>query len=90
MTRRDSWMWIAVVLWIVSGPQVDSARADELHSNALAKSGPVRFLTGPQQGDAFDIVQNYLQGHHEELGLIAADLENMVVSDRYTTKSPLR
>ncbi len=45
-----------------------------------------KFVTGPQQGDAGDIAQAYLAGNLDQLGLTAADLEDMVVRDRYATK----
>ncbi len=45
-----------------------------------------RFLTGPQEGDAYDIAISYIQSHLGELGLTAADLEDVVVQDRYTTR----
>ncbi len=56
-----------------------------------AAAGPatgkaVRFLTGPQAGDAGDIAASYIEANREELGLNALDLEGMVVSDRYVTE----
>lgn len=58
---------------------------------ASAAGGPdtgreVRFLTGPQPGDALAIAETYVRGHLQELGLDALDLEDMVVSDRYVTR----
>ncbi len=48
--------------------------------------GPIRFLTGPQNGDAYDIAMAYLTAHRGELGLTAADLDDMVVSDKYVSR----
>ncbi len=46
----------------------------------------VSFLTGPEQGDAYDIAHAYIQSHREELGLTTADVEAMMVRDRYVTR----
>ncbi|MEM7351768.1 MAG: M36 family metallopeptidase [Acidobacteriota bacterium] len=53
---------------------------------SAAAVGPVRFLTGPQDGEPLDIAMAYIQGQRVALGLTAADLEGMVVRDRYTTR----
>ncbi len=51
-----------------------------------AGEGPIRFLTGPQTGDAYDLALAYFTEHRAELGLAAADLDDMVVSDNYVTR----
>jgi hypothetical protein len=48
--------------------------------------GPVGFLTGPQAGEPMDLALGYLDQHREELGLTAADLDEMVVKDHYLTR----
>ncbi|MEM7587173.1 MAG: M36 family metallopeptidase [Acidobacteriota bacterium] len=51
-----------------------------------AGQGPIRFLTGPQEGDAYDLALAYIEAHRGELGLTAADIEDMVVSDKYVSR----
>jgi hypothetical protein len=45
---------------------------------------PVHFLTGPTAGNPIDIAVGYIKANRESLGLSAADISNMVVSDQYT------
>lgn len=51
---------------------------------AGASDGP-RFLTGPRRGDPLAIVLRYLRKHRQELGLTAADIADVVVTDRYVS-----
>ncbi len=44
------------------------------------------FLTGPQKGDAFDLAWAYIESQRAELGLTAADLEDVTVRDRYVSQ----
>ena len=46
----------------------------------------VSFLTGPQEGEPHAIAMAYLQSEHQALGLTEADLQDVVVSNLYSTK----
>jgi hypothetical protein len=59
----------------VAGPAPNQASA--------ARNGP-HFLTGPKQGDALSIALAYLRSQRGAMGLRAADLADVVVTDRYT------
>ena len=59
-----------VSTWAVTVPQVPD--------------GPT-FLSGPAAGDPLDIALSYLNAHQAEYGLNASDLEDIVVTDRYTS-----
>ena len=48
-------------------------------------TNPDGFLTGPADGDPLDIARSYLVAHAPDLGLSAADLEGMKVTDRYVS-----
>jgi extracellular elastinolytic metalloproteinase len=43
-------------------------------------------LTGPNQGKPYNIALDYLNKHLHSLGITQADLNNMVVKDKYVTK----
>ncbi|HEX6128454.1 MAG TPA: M36 family metallopeptidase [Candidatus Limnocylindria bacterium] len=43
------------------------------------------FLTGPSDGDALDIAIRYLRDNHAKYGLRRADVNDVVVTDRYTS-----
>lgn len=43
------------------------------------------FLTGPSDGDALDIAIRYLRDNHAQYGLRRADVNDFVVTDRYTS-----
>ncbi len=51
-----------------------------------ASAAAGKFLTGPQPGDPGDIAVAYITGNLDALGLTAADLDDMVVRDRFTTR----
>ena len=51
-----------------------------------AKSNPIRFLTGPQEGAPLDLAKAYVDDQRQALGLTAEDLQDMVVSDQYRTR----
>ena len=42
------------------------------------------YLTTPSPADPLDIAKQYMTSHAEELGLLAADVSNIAVTDRYT------
>ena len=81
MTRSDAHRFtaplVAILLMFVA---VAASAAGPTAGKAIA------FLTGPNEGDAFDIANAYIQSHRQQLGLQEADLEDVVVRDRYVTK----
>jgi hypothetical protein len=69
---------MALLLLTLCGPLLAQAPA--------TKASLTHFLTGPQEGAPLDLAKAYLASHHLALGLTTADLENMVVSDHYSTR----
>jgi extracellular elastinolytic metalloproteinase len=51
-----------------------------------SKSGETDFLTGPQQGAPLDIAIKYLRQNAHLLGLTGADLNDLTVTDLYTSE----
>lgn len=51
-----------------------------------SKSGDTGFLTGAQQGDPLDIAMKYLRQNVRLLGLNGADLNDVIVTDQYTSE----
>ena len=52
---------------------------------AIAAPRAERFVTGPSDADAFDIAVRYLRANHARYGLKAADVQDIVLTDRYTS-----
>ncbi|HET6380309.1 MAG TPA: M36 family metallopeptidase [candidate division Zixibacteria bacterium] len=53
--------------------------------SVLARPSGPPFLTGPAQGDAVDVVVNYLRANHAKYGLKQVDVQDVIVTDRYTS-----
>ncbi|MBX3055053.1 MAG: M36 family metallopeptidase [Anaerolineae bacterium] len=53
-------------------------------TSSVRHPGDVSFLTGPNTGNPLDIVQSYIYSHQAEMGLSAADLADVVITDQYT------
>ncbi len=64
-----------------------SVSTDVLGKTAKATAPPVSFLTGPNAGNPIDIALGYIKANRESLGLTAADISNMVVTDQYTDRA---
>ncbi len=47
---------------------------------------PGQFLTGPNDGVALDIALAYIEANAADLGLTAADISDMAISDQYTSQ----
>ncbi len=62
------------------------ALAGSWASSEAADRGPVSFLTGPQAGVPYDLALAFVASYRQQLGLEAADLEDMVVRDHYRTR----
>ena len=76
-----------VVLFALAGLPAASAPAPAAGPAAPAgQDAPGSFLTGPNQGDPLDIALAYIRQTHANRGLGEADLADLVVTDRYTTK----
>lgn len=76
--RTYSGALVPLLLMALSGPAMAQVPA--------AKSNPIQFLTGAQQGVPLDLAKAYLAEHRQSLGLTAADVEDMVISDHYQTR----
>ena len=78
MIRRSiySGALMALLLALMCGPLLAKA----------PKNNPIQFLTGPQQGEPLELAKAYLDSQRDELGLTAADLSDMEVSDHYQTR----
>jgi extracellular elastinolytic metalloproteinase len=50
------------------------------------RAGEVRFVTGPNQGDALDIALSYIRQNQRGLGLTGGDVRDVIVLDRYTSE----
>ncbi len=56
-------------------------------ADAAPRTGKaISFLTGPQQGDPYTIAMDYVQSQRQALGLTDADLQDVVVRDRFVTQ----
>ncbi len=53
---------------------------------AIAAPRGEHFLTGPSDADAFDIAVRYLRANHARYGLLRADVDDIVLTDRYTSE----
>jgi hypothetical protein len=74
---------LALVLVLAGATTARSAGAAA--GNFLERSpGDVSFLTGPNEGAPLDIIHNYINNNRSALGLSAADLADLVVTDQYT------
>lgn len=62
---------------VAADSQVSATSADR-------QPGDVSFLTGPTAGAPLDIIQSYISTHQTDMGLSAADLADVVVTDQYT------
>jgi len=76
--RTHSGVLVTLLLITMCGPLLAQAPA--------TKASLSQFLTGPQEGSPLDLAKAYLASQHQSLGLTAADLEEMVVSDHYQTR----
>lgn len=80
MTQQRLLTGVLVALLLISlGAPLAAATPD-------AKANPIRFLTGPQEGNPLDLAKAYLNSQHGSLGLTAEDLQDMVISDHYQTR----
>jgi len=72
----------AIVLGAGAADAQGRGRARHLERRAPADPADTRVLSGPREGDALDIAMDWLQAHKEEMGLVAADLADVVVASR--------
>ena len=68
-----------LVLAIISALALTSTLA----SAAVRPDGSLGYLTGPAAGAPIDIARDYLEANLESLGLVAGDLDGLMVSDQY-------
>jgi hypothetical protein len=75
---------IALFIGIVAIAGGDARAAQSGPAASSRSPGDVSFLTGPNDGAPLDIVQDYIDANRSALGLSAADLADLVVTDQYT------
>lgn len=84
---RVSSLLFVVVLVLAAGMPAASAPAPSAPAGApVRQAAPGSFLTGPNQGDPLEIALAYLAKAGASLGLGEADLADLVVTDRYTSR----
>lgn len=78
-------MLLALIL-VVSGTAT-ARNTDAAAANISAENGiPGFFMTGPNAGEPLDIALSYIGQYHAALGLSAADVAGLVVSDMYRSE----
>ncbi len=92
-STRMRWlsMLLLVVMAIASMPAPSTMAASATGTNDVADARQAQraldgFLTGPNTGDPLDIALAYLRAHTADFGLMSADLNDVVVKDRYVSK----
>jgi hypothetical protein len=76
---------LLVAVLLISAAQLRPALAAQGAARADHLFKPGGFLTAPAKGDPLDIALAYIRGHTAQLGLVADDLADFVVSDRYVS-----
>ena len=74
---------VVVLLFAMAGGPTSAAPGAQ--GSALSAAGP-QFLTAPRDGDALEIALEYLRTHRKDLGLTAADIADVAVTDRYVSE----
>jgi len=74
-----------LVVLVVTPLILFGAGASAAPGGQAAGSGGSQFLTGPRRGDPLAIALKYLRKHRQELGLSAADIADLTVTDRYVS-----
>ncbi len=73
---------LCFTLLVAGFPRVLNAQGQPLQGPSRAPG----FLTAPAPGDALDLVLNYVRKNRTSLGLQQTDLEDVKVTNRYTTE----
>ncbi len=79
---RSLFVPLCFTLLVAGLPRVLNAQGQPLQGASRAPG----FLTAPAPGDALDLVLTYVQTNRTSLGLQQADLEDVKVTNRYTTR----
>ena len=66
--------------------EVEVADISLNESDVTASSQSIKFLTGPNDGEALEIALDYLKENKEALGLTDSDLADLIVSDQYVSQ----
>ncbi len=69
-----------------NGPSREESAGFQAQGATPQRAGEIRFLTGPNQGDALDIALTYVRDNARALGLSGDDIRDVVVTDRYTSE----
>ncbi|MDT8305135.1 MAG: T9SS-dependent M36 family metallopeptidase [Anaerolineae bacterium] len=94
--RRYRYMLALLVLFVLllgsltaaaqeNGPNREEAAGFQVRGATPRDAGEIRFITGPNQGDALEIALNYIRQNRRALGLTGADIGDVVVTDRYAS-----
>jgi hypothetical protein len=75
-----------VVIFALTNAAAAVKSTPEMSAPAAQGQIPGAFLTGPNEGAPLDIALNYIQDNAADLGLTAADVTDMIVSDQYQSQ----
>jgi hypothetical protein len=77
---------LAALAYIVFGQFLFATASNGDSNNRPDRNGAqVMYLTGPQEGEPVDIALAYLRAIPTELGVTAVDLDNLIITDHYTS-----
>lgn len=68
-----------------NGPRREEAPGFQMRGATPQQAGQVRFVTGPNEGDALDIALDYIRRNRRTLRLTGADINDMLVTDHYVS-----
>lgn len=69
-----------------NGPNREESPGFQAQGATPSRAGQIRYLTGPNQGDALDIALTYVRKNASALGLSGNDIRDVIVTDRYTSE----
>src|SRR6476620_1921133 len=78
--------WRLALMGMLAFVALLSASTDVFGKSVKASASPIHFLTGPNAGNPIDIALAYITANKAQLGLTAADISAMAVTDQYTDK----
>jgi extracellular elastinolytic metalloproteinase len=69
-----------------NGGNREAAPGFQVRGATPQQAGEIRYVTGPNQGDALDIALSYIRQNQQALGLTGADIRDIVVTSRYSSE----
>jgi Zn-dependent metalloprotease len=79
-------MMMAFIFVLTNSANAVKTTAADKTTQAPEQRVPGAFLTGPNAGEPLDIALNYIQQNVDSLGLTAADISDLAVSDLYMSQ----